>query len=171
MTSATKTMLNREAVNLTTQATTAQRKLNRLTATGEEGRTQLNLAITLEELQAQAEALQAELTQHASDDLSILATVITIHGLKIASRGRLLKDKQGKPQKDETGNPRYTPANIDALRILQNGTNETSGILDDLRQSVALAIWEAITHGNASITTENGTPKLTTTDENDKTIK
>ena len=171
MTNATRTMLNREAVNLTTQATTAQRKLNSLTNAGEEGRAQYNLTITITELEAKAEALHAELTRHTNDNLSVLASIITIHGLKVASRGRLLRDKQGKPQKDENGNPKYTPANITALRILQNGLNETSGILEDMQQSVALAIWEAITAGKATITTEEGKPKLNITEENKDTLK
>lgn len=171
MTNATRTMLNREAVNLTAKATTAQRKLNRLTETGEEGRKQYELSITLMDIEAQAEALQAELTSYTTDNLSVLASIITIHGLKVASRGRLLRDKQGKTQKDENGNAKYTPANTTALRILQNGINEASGILEDMQQSVALAIWEAVTQGKATITTEEEKPKLTVTDENSDTLK
>jgi hypothetical protein len=164
-------MLNREMVNITTQATTAQRKLNRLTQAGEEGRTQYNIAISLTELEKQAENLQNQLTLHTNDNLSILASMITIHGLKVASRGRLLRDKQGKPQYDENGNAKYTPANTTALRILQNGINETSGILDDMQQDTALAIWEAVSQGKATITTEEGKPKLTTTEANSDTMK
>jgi len=38
MTNTTKAMLTREALNINTKATTAQRQLNHLTSTGEEGR-------------------------------------------------------------------------------------------------------------------------------------
>jgi len=163
MTNTTRTMLSQEVLNTSTKATTATRKLNN----AQSGRKQYELNILQMELEAQANALQETLTSHASDNLSILSTIITIHGLKVASRGRLLKDNNGKPQKDENGNPRFTPANIHALRILQNGIHDTSGILDDLTQSVALVIWEAITQGKASIiTNESGNLELKTTDEN-----
>ena len=164
-------MLTNEALNISAKATTAQRQLNSLTDTAENGRKQYNLTINVMELEEQAEALHNELTQHTTDNLSVLASIITIHGLKVAARGRLLRDKQGKPLRDENGNPKYTPANVTALRILKNGTHDDSGILEDMQQSVALAIWEAIAEGKATITIEEGKPKLTTTNENDGTLK
>jgi hypothetical protein len=166
MTNTTRARLTQEVLNTSTHQTATQQQINNYANTAQSGRKQYELTIKKMELEAQAEALQTQLTQHITDDLTVLSAMITIHGLKVASRGRLLKDNQNKPQKDENGNARFTPANIHALRILQNGTNETSGILDDLRQSVALAIWEAITQGKASITSENGKPELKTTDEN-----
>ena len=84
--------------------------------------------------------------------MPIVATTITIHALKVLARGRLLKDKQGKPMLDEEGNLRFTPSNRIALDLLRYGRCDTTGILDDLIQSVSLAIWEAIAEGKAIIT-------------------
>jgi hypothetical protein len=171
MTKNTMAMLAREAVNTSQKAATAQANFNRLIETAENGRKQFNLSIDLTAMEEQANALHEELTRHTMDDLTVLSAIITIHGLKVLARGKMLRDKQGKPQKDENGNTRFTPANITAFRLLKIGLNDASGMLEDMQKSVALAIWEAVTEGNATITTENDKPKLNITEENKPTLK
>ena len=107
-------------------------------------------------LELQAETLLQTLTQSQNDPLAILSSIITIHGLKVAARGRAVRDKNGnitlKTNKKTGEQYTFTSANSTALKLLQNGTNDDSGILDDLTQQTALNIWVAITEGKAIIT-------------------
>jgi len=171
MTANTRQALTREANNVNARITTSKHHENKARNNGE-GRKLFDAIINTAELEAHAETLLEALTAHQNDELFTLASMITIHGLKVAARGRQVKDENGKPTEKtnkKTGEKyQYTPANLTALKVLQNGINGTDGILEDLQQQTALHIWEAISQGKATITQdENNRPRLTMTNEND----
>ena len=126
-------------------------------------------------LTAKTEAIQAHINNNSEDNsIMTLATIFTISALKTASRGHAVKGKDGKPvkgfydgngkfTKNENGDTiQMTPTNLIALRILQYGVHDDSGILEDLTQETALKIWEAISDGRATIGTK--------TDDNGNTV-
>ena len=176
MTNTTKTMLQREALNTGGKMITAMLKASEARDNGK-GWQLLLTNEHIKELDKQAQALQEAITAHQNEPIMVLASMITIHGLKVAARGRAIKDENGKVTSKiskKTGEPySFTPANLTALRILQQGINGTDGILDDLQQQTAMHIWEAISKGTATITTdESNSPRLTVTNDNDTdTIK
>jgi hypothetical protein len=181
-------MFQREAIQTTDKANTALLSYNSALKEGD-GREAYNLLIEQMALQAQVEALQATLTDNNGADNAILtlATIFTISALKTAARGHVVKgkdgqavkgfmDKNGKFIKDKNGDTaQMTPANLLALRILQKGIYDDSGIMDDLRQETAIKLWEAIASGRATIgeTTDDNGVTIPTFDladtENDNT--
>lgn len=150
MTLNTRLQLRKEVTSINGKLFTAKRKQAQANLQGE-GRKELKATINVMEIEAQAQALEQTLNASSTCTISIISNQITLHALKVASRGRQLKDKKNKPLKDENGNVRMTPANLIALKILQAGINDTSGILDDLRQSVACEVWQAYTENRVSI--------------------
>ncbi|MCL1883807.1 MAG: hypothetical protein FWF81_08670 [Defluviitaleaceae bacterium] len=90
MTNTTHARLSQEVLNASEKSASTTQQLNHYTNNAENGRKQYELTISKMEIEEQAKKLQQQLTQNANDDLSILASMITIHGLKVASRGRLL---------------------------------------------------------------------------------
>ena len=154
MTNATRKMLQREAVNTSGKLDTATRKANKAREDGK-GWQLLLTNETIDKLEQQAQAIQEALTAHQTDPIMVLSAMITTHSLKVAARGRAIKDENGKLTtkiNKKTGMEySFTPPNITALRILQEGTKNADGILDDLCQSVALAIWEGVANNRISL--------------------
>ena len=90
-----------------------------------------------------------------------VATSITIHSLKVLARGRKYTDKEGETK--------FTPGNLQAQKILESGKNDTTGILEDLIQSVSIKILEELQDGNISL--DYDTLKIETLNEEEKPMR
>jgi hypothetical protein len=186
MTNNTKKMLFNEAVQTAEKASAAAASVNTAIQAGE-GRVAYYALIESMAAAAKLQAIQAAINDGGADNaIMTLASIFTISALKTAARGHAVKGKDGKNVKgyadnngkfikDESGDTiQMTPANLVALRVLQYGIHDDSGIMDDLKQETAIKVWEAIADGRATIgekTDDNGVtvPTFDLTDpENDR---